>query len=52
MGYDNFTIELIEDLECDNIAEVRCKEGYWIEHYESWRDEKGYNTRAEGRTKQ
>ena len=51
LGGDNFTTELIENLECDNIDGVRCKEGYWIRFYESWRDDKGYNTRIEGRTK-
>ena len=51
IGDDNFTIELIEILECDNIDEVRHKEGYWIRYYESWVDDKGYNTRLEGRTK-
>ena len=50
MGDDNFTIEPIYNLDCDNIAEVKCKEGCWIKHYESWRDDKGYNTRVEGRT--
>ena len=51
IGDDNFTIELIENIECDNLVEVRHKEGYWIRYYESWVDDKGYNTRLEGRTK-
>ena len=51
LGDDNFTIELIENIECDDLVEVRCKEGYWIRHYESWRDDKWYSTRVEGRTK-
>ena len=55
IGDDNFTIELIENIECDNLAEVRHKEGYWIRYwiryYESWVDDKGYNTSLEGRTK-
>ena len=50
LGDDHFTIELIENIECDDLVEVRCKEGHWIRHYESWRDGKGYNTRIEGRT--
>ena len=48
---ENFTIELIESIECNNLSELRHKEGYWIRYYESWVDEKGYNTRVEGRTK-
>ena len=51
LGDDNFTIELIENIDCDDLVEVRCKESYWIRHYESWRDDKGYNTRIDGRTK-
>ena len=50
IGGDNFTIELTEILECDNIDEVGHKEGYWIMYYESWVDDKGYTTRLEGRT--
>ena len=52
LGDGNFIIALIENIECDGLVEVRCKGGYWIRHYESWGDGKGYNTRTEGRAKQ
>ena len=51
IGDDHFTIELIENIECEDLVEVRHKEGYWIRYYESWKNDKGYNTRLEGRTK-
>ena len=51
IGDENFTIELIESIDCNDAVELRQKEGYWIRYYESWIDEKGYNTRLEGRTK-
>jgi len=52
IGKDCFYIELIEDYACENITQLRAREGYWIRYYQSWLAEHGYNLLVEGRTVQ
>ena len=47
IGRDNFFIELIEELKCDERKQLYEREGYWIKHYESTIN--GYNKVLVGR---
>ena len=49
IGKSCFYIELIEDYACDNITQLKAREGYWIRYYKSWLAEYGYNQKVEGR---
>jgi len=39
-GYDNFNIEIIEEVQLDNLTE---REQYWCDYYKSYNRENGYN---------
>jgi len=42
-GEDNFTVEVIEELEDEEFDQLKEHEKYWIKYYESFDREKGYN---------
>ena len=51
LGKDCFYIELIEEYPCENVTQLRAREGHWIRHYNTWQDEHGYIKKLEARTK-
>ena len=51
VGIDCFFWEEVEQFPCDNVSQLRSREGFWIRHFDSWKPENGYNKKVETRTK-
>jgi group I intron endonuclease len=51
LGVDCFYWEEIESYPCENVSQLRAREGYWIREYKSWLDDYGYNKKMETRTR-
>lgn len=51
LGEDNFYISLIENYPCEDVRELREREGHYIREFNSWKPEYGYNKKMETRTK-
>ena len=51
IGIDCFCWDEVGQFPCDNVSQLRAREGYWIKHYKSWIPEYGYNKKMETRTK-
>jgi group I intron endonuclease len=47
-GIDRFYIELVENYPCENIEQLRAREGFCIRQFDSFKN--GYNCQIEGRT--
>jgi group I intron endonuclease len=48
IGIDKFYIELIEDYPCENIEQLRSREGHFIRQFDSMKN--GYNEKLAGRS--
>jgi hypothetical protein len=51
LGTDCFYWELIELFPCDNISQLRAREGHWIKHYDAHKKGNGYNKKVETRSR-
>jgi group I intron endonuclease len=48
IGIDKFYIELVENFACENIEQLRSREGHHIRHFDSFHN--GYNEKMAGRS--